>query len=141
MAACGSRPSSDGEASSRLASFTVAEYVPPAGNPSWNVFRIKLERLDNPLTVKRDIPREGYSKGSFQDITMRIEEGRYHILLSYYNDQNVLLYESCKTNPNEVDKDHILVRKETYKVKISVCKAQTGEPAGQAETKDLGASD
>ncbi len=137
-AACGGRQSVDLDRNSNLASFTVGRFTPKSGAASWQNLKLTMTRKDKPTpVVPKNISADAYGSGNYSEVSTKVEAGEYRILLEYFDKNNQLMYQSCKTNPNEVDKPHFLEGGKTYLVKIMICDARTGQSTGEVESKDL----
>ncbi len=135
LAACGGRSTHEVNRN-RLASFTVGRYIPSEGKPAWAYLDLAMVRKDKPSRIDRRIEQSSYQTGQYTEITTRVEAGDYRIALAYYDKNKTLRYESCKENPNEIDRAHDIRAGETYRTKIRICEAESGEVVGEVPSLD-----
>jgi cellulose 1,4-beta-cellobiosidase len=103
---------------SQTSTVTIDEFVPKEQSKQWNSMRIAFTRVgaDKPA-INVLVERAEFKGTASKETQISVPFGTYKILLTYYQNGQDILFESCE---EEQQKEHRILTK-TYPVSIEVC--------------------
>ncbi|WP_218110110.1 glycoside hydrolase family 5 protein [Oligoflexus tunisiensis] len=118
------RSSIEGGQRSQLADVAIGNF----DKPNWTRFDLEIERLrPEPQKIQKKYQR--MDNQDLRDATIQVPFGDYKFLLTYRDDQDKILYESCAA---EKAKEHS-IQEPRYPVEIKICAADGQTPAGEVK--------
>lgn len=121
----------DDEQVSQLSTVRIGQFSPKqsSGIPNWQKMDLVLQRISpSEETINRSFENKS---ADIDDPGVRVTYGTYRFLLSYFDQSNMLLYESCQ---DEKQKEHLINQPE-YRTQVRICLASTGEDIGVVDSE------
>ena len=118
-------------AKSSVSAFSIGNYMPKSGGPSWTKLDLVMQRQDgDKAAVKQSYGKDDFKNGNAESVNLTIPQGTYTINLSYLDDKGTVVYKTC----DPIAAKTYDINTPTFSTEIQICTVTTPNNTPQATT-------
>ncbi|WP_141733287.1 chitinase [Oligoflexus tunisiensis] len=132
LTACGPTRSPETANTSQLASLTVGEFKPAAGQPQWTDVNVQFDQLrPEQSRIEKTFPQTAFAQGKTEDLELKVPYGDYQLRLTYKGADDKVLYRSCADQDETVHE----IKSPEYTAQVKICAENSQDPGGSVDIK------